>query len=290
MPVFIVAHAGVGSNNSYSDATRKAVRRTAAILKKTGNILKSVVEGVVMLENDPRLNAGTGSVMRLDGSIQMDAAVMDSRGNFGGVANIEKVKNPILVAYKVMCNSPHILIAGNGAVDFARKHGFKEYDPSTPRARLRLKKAIRKLNTKSVPSWAGRHLRHYWRTKSGCSEACDTVGIALSDGKGRFAAAVSTGGTSYVLPGRIGDSPIIGSGIYAGEYGAVVATGIGEEILRKMLAREVYEQLRNGMDAQAACEWGVRLYDKSIPIGLIAVTKSSSGVYANHQMASAIDP
>ncbi|MFA5794182.1 MAG: isoaspartyl peptidase/L-asparaginase [Candidatus Brocadiia bacterium] len=289
MLVLIVAHAGVGSKKSYSDATRKAVRRTAAVFKKTGNLIKSVIEGVVILENDPRLNAGTGSVMRLDGSIQMDAAVMDSKGNFGGVVNIERVKNPVLVAYEVMRNSPHLLLAGEGAVKFARKHGFKEHDPSTPATRRGLKLAIRKLNSKSVPAWAGRHLKHYWQTKSsGAPKSCDTVGIAISDGKGNFASAVSTGGTAYVLPGRIGDSPIIGSGLYVGEYGAVVATGVGEEIMRKMLCREVYEQLRHGVSAQAACEWGVRLYDKSIPIGLIAVTKDSCGIHANWQMAQAI--
>jgi L-asparaginase/beta-aspartyl-peptidase (threonine type) len=281
-------HAGVGSRKSYSDAARKAARRTVSALKQTGNLIKAVVAGVVILEDDPRLNAGTGSVMRLDGSIQMDAAVTDSDGNFGGVVNIEKVKNPILVAYEVMRNSPHLLMAGTGAVQFARKHGFKEYDPATPATRRGLKLALRKLNSKSVPAWAGRHLKHYWQTRSsGAPESCDTVGIALSDGKGRFAAAVSTGGTAYVLPGRIGDSPIIGSGLYVGRYGAVVATGVGEEILRKMLARETYEQLKNGLDAQAACEWGVKLYPKSVPIGLIAVTRDSCGVYANWQMASA---
>jgi isoaspartyl peptidase/L-asparaginase-like protein (Ntn-hydrolase superfamily) len=296
----MVAHAGVGSKKAYSDATRKALRRTASVFKQTGNMIKSVIAGVVILENDPRLNAGTGSVMRLDGSIQMDAAVTDSRGNFGGVVNIEKVRNPILVAYEVMRNSPHLLLAGQGAVKFARKHGFKEYDPATPATRRGLKLALRKLKSKSVPAWAGRHLKHYWQTRSSGAwvdakrhpaevgpESCDTVGIVLSDGKGRFAAAVSTGGTAYVLPGRIGDSPIIGSGLYTGKYGAVVATGVGEEILRKMLAREVYEQLKNGMPAQAACEWGVKLYPKSIPIGLIAVTRNSCGVYANWQMASA---
>ncbi len=284
----IAVHAGVGSRKSYSDAARKAARRTVSALKQTGNLIKAVVAGVVILEDDPRLNAGTGSVMRLDGSIQMDAAVTDSDGNFGGVVNIEKVKNPILVAYEVMRNSPHLLMAGTGAVQFARKHGFKEYDPATPATRRGLKLALRKLNSKSVPAWAGRHLKHYWQTRSsGAPESCDTVGIALSDGKGRFAAAVSTGGTAYVLPGRIGDSPIIGSGLYVGRYGAVVATGVGEEILRKMLARETYEQLKNGLDAQAACEWGVKLYPKSVPIGLIAVTRDSCGVYANWQMASA---
>lgn len=284
----ISVHSGVGSRKSYSDAARKAARRTASALKQTGNLIKAVVAGVVILEDDPRLNAGTGSVMRLDGSIQMDAAVTDSDGNFGGVVNIEKVKNPILVAYEVMRNSPHLLMAGTGAVQFARKHGFKEYDPATPATRRGLKLALRKLNSKSVPAWAGRHLKHYWQTRSsGAPESCDTVGIALSDGKGRFAAAVSTGGTAYVLPGRIGDSPIIGSGLYVGRYGAVVATGVGEEILRKMLARETYEQLKNGLNAQAACEWGVKLYPKSVPIGLIAVTRDSCGVYANWQMASA---
>lgn len=288
LSVRIAVHAGVGSRKSYSDAAHKAASRTALVLKQTGNMIKAVVAGVAMLEDDPRLNAGTGSVMRLDGSIQMDAAVMDSKSNFGGVVNIEKVKNPILVAYEVMRNSPHLLIAGQGAVKFARKHGFKEYDPSTSKTKAGLKRAIRKLNSKFVPAWAGRHLKHYWQTRtSGAPESCDTVGIALSDGKGRFAAAVSTGGTAYVLPGRIGDSPIIGSGLYTGEYGAVVATGVGEEILRKMLAREIYEQLRNGLDAQAACEWGVKLYPKSIPIGLIAVTRDSCGVHANWQMASA---
>jgi isoaspartyl peptidase/L-asparaginase-like protein (Ntn-hydrolase superfamily) len=146
------------------------------------------------------------------------------------------------------------------------------------------------------------HKKLSYQTKSGFkalgikSRGCDTVGVVVSDGCGNFAAATSTGGISYMIRGRIGDSPLIGCGIYAGHNGAVVATGIGEEIIRRLLSKQVYDQIENGMTPQEACEWGLTLFKnpskdlkecyKKIPVGIMAINLLDYGVAATDQMAT----
>ncbi|MEM2056074.1 MAG: isoaspartyl peptidase/L-asparaginase, partial [Thermoplasmatales archaeon] len=132
----IIIHGGVGSSPDLNDLLNKY----ASMAINYEDPLDAVVAAVKYMEDDVNFNAGTGSVMRLDGSIQMDASVM-VEGNFGGVINIEKVKNPVQVARDVMEKSPHVILSGDGAVQFARKMGYPVYDPSTEKARLRLVEA-----------------------------------------------------------------------------------------------------------------------------------------------------
>src|SRR5687767_14358316 len=129
-----IAHGGVGSGPELSDGPRAAVDAALAVLEAGGDPLDAAVAGVVVMEDDPRFNAGTGSKVRLDGkTVQMDAAVMDSGGRFGAVAVIEDVKNPVLVA-RAVAETPHRLIAGDGAQRFARALGHGPHDPTTPGA------------------------------------------------------------------------------------------------------------------------------------------------------------
>ncbi|MBI4713340.1 MAG: isoaspartyl peptidase/L-asparaginase [Planctomycetes bacterium] len=281
--MIIVAHGGVGSRKALADGPLKAAKKSGAVLKNGGSALDAAVAGVMALEDDPRFNAGTGSVLRFDGTVQMDAAVMDSENNYGAVACIQRVKNPVLVARKVM-DSPHRLICGDGATQFARVQNFPPYNPITPKAIANLKRVKSRIAAGKIPGWIKRFRKEPWRSMVGC----DTVGMVVSDGKGNFAAAGSTGGTSYMLPGRIGDTPLIGCGIYAGKKGAVVATGVGEEIIKRMLSKEVYEKINRGLSPQQACEWGLTLFERTVPIGVIAVTLNNYGIAASHQMASAI--
>ncbi|MDP6934176.1 MAG: isoaspartyl peptidase/L-asparaginase, partial [Myxococcota bacterium] len=130
-----LAHGGVGSPPERSDGCRAAVDRALDVLAETGSPLEAAVAGIQVLEDDARFNAGTGSRLRIDGhTIQMDAAVMDSTGRFGAVAVVENVRNPVLVARGV-ADTPHLLLAGDGATRFARTLGLAPYDPTTDTVR-----------------------------------------------------------------------------------------------------------------------------------------------------------
>jgi L-asparaginase/beta-aspartyl-peptidase (threonine type) len=275
MGVVIVTHVGAGSTQKYVDIAEKAGILGLDILNGGGTALDAVEEAMVLLENDDRTNAGIGSRLRLSGKIQMDASLMDSDRNCGAVAAIEDVRNPIRVARKVM-ETPHIVLAGEGALEFARSRGFEHFDPKTDRSVEILEKVKKKIKNKDVPVWASK-----WKD----FEIKDTVGAVAMDSKGRFATGNSTGGTSYMMEGRIGDTPVIGAGLYAGEEGAVTATGIGEEIVRYVLSKWVYDRMEEGQSPQDACDASMNFFEDSIPIGVLAVSLSGFGVSCNTDMA-----
>jgi beta-aspartyl-peptidase (threonine type) len=275
MNPIIVTHGGVGCPPENKDGTDKAAKVGFDIMKKGGNALDAVEAAIIILEDDERFNAGTGSFMRLNGSIEMDAILMDSEGNCGAVAAIRDVKNPISVARKVM-RTPHVLLAGEGAIEFARKMGFEFFDPSTEKAKRRFSETKDKLKRKDLPDWAGK-----WRE----FKFYDTVGAVVVDLNGKFAAGSSSGGIPIALKSRVGDSAIVGCGAFAGEHGAVTPTGVGEEIIRKVLSKSVYDKLMVEMNPQEACEWALELFDKEIPMGVIAVSDEDYGVASTKEMA-----
>ncbi|MFQ6106059.1 MAG: isoaspartyl peptidase/L-asparaginase [Thermoplasmata archaeon] len=274
MTLRIVTNCGAGSSEAANELAERAGRAGMTILEEGGSSLDAVVEAVVVLEDDPSTNAGLGSRLRLDGSVRMDASLMDSDLNCGCIAGIRDVKNPIAVARRVM-DTPHIMLAGEGATSFARKQGFNRFDPKTEKSIERLELVKKRLREGDIPEWASK-----WR-----GYHVGTVGAVALDSKGRMASGNSTGGTSLMLPGRIGDTPIIGSGIYCGPLGAVSATGIGEEIVRRVLSFRIYEKLGE-MPAKEACEWGISLFPPEIPVGVVAVSPSGSAVASNREMAS----
>ncbi len=275
MQPILLTHCGAGSDRSVQDAADRAGRAGLEILRRGGRALDAVVQAVVVLEDDPRLNAGTGSRMRTDGRIQMDAAVMDGNLDAGAVAAIERVKNPVRVAKDVLA-SPHILFVGPDAVAFARARGHAEYDPATPESRRKLEESLRQIREGRVP--------RYYR-KFNHLEIHDTVGAVARDRRGRCAAAVSTGGTSFMLPGRVGDSPILGSGLYAGPHGAVCATGVGEEIMRRVASKFVYDQMASGHSPQRAAARALALFPRDVSFGVIAVGKRGAGEACDRDMA-----
>jgi Asparaginase len=231
----ILIHGGVGSKGRTEESLNGIVENSIS-----ENALDSVMKSVIMLEDDPRFNAGTGSVIRIDGSIEMDAAVAIP-GDFGAVINIKGVRNPVLVARDVMEKTPHIAIAGEGAVKFARRMGFEDYHPETERTRENFKKMKEALL--NAEEGDDRYTIMRKLIKEGIvEEPHDTVG-AVARINGKFAAAVSTGGASPMMSGRVGDVPLIGAGIYCGENGAVVATGIGEEIAKRLLCYRIYSRI-----------------------------------------------
>jgi len=264
----IVVHGGAGAAKSAQDGCLAAAQAGMAALRDSANALNAAVAAVVVLEDDPRFNAGTGSVPRLDGvTIEMDAAVMDSGDRLGAVAGLRLVRNPVLVA-RAVCDTPHHLLCGEGAQRFARQLGQPCHDAPASQVRQRFAPGATQLDGAPQPLPGG----------------CDTVGAVVRDALGRFAVAGSTGGASPAMNGRVGDTPLIGSGFYAGPAGAVAATGVGEHIMRHLLAHTVYQWLADGMPLAAALRRGVALFPPQVDIGLIAVTRTEAGSDSNRHM------
>lgn len=184
--------------------------------------LAAAVAAVRHLEDEPLLNAGLGACTNSDGDVELDAGVMEgAQLRAGGVAGLRDVRHPIEAAVAVMQDGRHVLLAGPGASRFAREHGVEMADPAI-----------------FVNAARRRPL-----------EAVDTVGAVARDADGHLVVAVSTGGIQGKLPGRVGDSPIPGAGLYADDrYGAVCGTGEGEAFIRLALAKLVVVELQHGMD------------------------------------------
>ncbi len=268
----IILHGGASNKKEL----KSKVDDFAKIAFLERDALDAVVKAVTLMEDDPLFNAGTGSNIRIDGSIQMDAAVMIP-GNFGAVINIEFVKNPVLVARDVMLRSPHLILAGDGAINFARRMGYVHYDPATDRAREKRERVLKKLKNGEIPE--------YYHPQFLLEFLGDTVG-AVARINGKFAAAVSTGGTSLTLRGRVGDSPIPGAGIYCGEKGAVVATGIGEEIIKRMLSISIYNSIGT-RPLNEICRDEIDKFG-DIPVGVIAVSEDEECAISNLTMPYSI--
>jgi beta-aspartyl-peptidase (threonine type) len=254
----IVVHGGCGRWQA-ADTTaalagvRAAVEPARAILAAGGSALDAVCAAVVALEDDPLFNAGTGSTLNRDGDAEMDASVMVGDGlRCGGVAALRRVRNPVLVARKVMEASPHVLLAGRGALAFARAHGFRDYDPGTRESRVRFRAAA--------------------------AARGNTVGAVALDTRGTLAAATSTGGVALKLPGRVGDSPIPGAGNYATSRAAASATGQGELMMRTLATKALCDRVAAGARVQAAAQ--------AVVAALPAAPEDSAGLIAIDRRAS----
>jgi beta-aspartyl-peptidase (threonine type) len=294
-PPAAIAHGGVGTPASDSDGCRAAVDAALAALEAGADPLDAAVAGTILLEDDPRFNAGTGSMVRLDGSVQMDASAMHSDGRFGAVAVIERVRNPIRVARAVV-DTPHLLLAGDGATRLARAMGLGDHDPATAERRAatdRIKTRLRARVADLPPFWRGPAWRRLWNYEQPPDdldpgdEPGDTVGVVVRDAAGGFGAALSSGGTALMLRGRVGDVPIFGAGLFAGVHGAAAATGIGERIVERLLAHTVHGWLGAGVPAQEAAERAVASISAAgdTPIGIVIVTASELAAAADRPMA-----
>jgi len=245
---------------------------------------------VMVFENDERFNAGTGAVLCLDGAtIEMDASVMDTRGRLGAVAGVRDVRNPILLA-RAIADTPHVFLAGEGADRLARALGMEPAEAIRASQRDKHAKLMKQL-AGSVPVMPGidnRMFDRFWNYKTPLqlppNAAHDTVGAVVRGPDGHFAVAGSTGGSAPSLLGRVGDTAVIGSGFYAGPLGAIAATGVGEHIMRTMLARTVYGYIEQGMPLREALQRGIDLIDKDVDTGLIAVTKTEAASCSNTHM------
>jgi isoaspartyl peptidase/L-asparaginase-like protein (Ntn-hydrolase superfamily) len=294
----VVTHGGVGSPPEWSADCQRAANSALVAVERRESALRGAVVGTATLENIPRFNAGTGANIRLDGkTIQMDAAVMTSDGNFAAVAAIERVRNPVLVAQAVL-DTPHRLLVGEGATRFAHRIGFVDIVPTCPEAEAKYQRRLQKLLQGEVGGgFDSFDWRECWNYPTPVPEAPptehavdlpetgDTVGTVVRAADGTFAASLSTGGTSITLHGRVGDVPIYGCGCYAGPAGAVACTGFGEEIIRHAMARTVYTFLEKGLSARTAVTRACQLFGEEYSLGVIAVGRTGWAVAANRPMA-----
>jgi len=290
----IVVHGGAGAGRDLDDGCRTAAKAGLDALTSGDDALSAAVAAVVSLENDTRFNAGTGAALGLDGqTIEMDACVMDTRGALGAVSSLRAVKNPVLVARDV-AQTPHCLLGGEGAERFARKMGHPEYREVSAKARRNHHEMLERLrhSEPAMPGEDNEDFARFWNYARSPQflqgRPSDTVGAVVRDAEGHFAVAGSTGGSAPSLMGRIGDTPLVGCGFYAGEHGAVAATGIGEYIIRTTLASRVYHWIADGVALDAALKRGVALIPKDVDVGLIAVSRTEAGAWSNAAMPQAV--
>ncbi|MCC7477589.1 isoaspartyl peptidase/L-asparaginase [bacterium] len=295
----IIVHGGAGWIQdhvwpAYQAGTQAAARAGQAVLDAGGTALDSVVAAILELENNETFNAGYGSSLNADGVVENDCFLMRSEDlRSGAAACLIGVRNPILVARAVLEQTPHELLAGAGAIAFAKRIGLPLCGPdelASPRRRAQwqqLKDSGESFETsiflesKAEPPQASQSTyRPGGRGQDGGSgsgrggasdldsstlaggveptpQQGDTVGACAIDSAGRIAVGSSTGGIMMKMPGRVGDSPIIGAGSYAGPAGAVTATGHGEAAMRVLLAKFVYDRMAEGQDALSAARAGV---------------------------------
>ena len=246
------------------------------ILAKGGSALDAVEAGARVPEGDPtETSVGLGGLPDRDGFVTLDACIMDEKGRCGSVAFLQHIAHPISVARAVMEKTPHVMLAGEGALQFALENGFKK----------------QKLLTKSSEAaWKE------WRKKSEYKpiinvENHDTIGIIALDNAGNLSGACTTSGLAYKMHGRVGDSPIIGAGLYVdNEIGAAAATGMGEEVMKIVGCHLVVELMRQGNSPQRACELAVeRIYKrdpakaKAVQVGFLALNKmGDAGAFCLH--------
>ena len=241
---------------------KKAIQAAWSILKAEGDALDAVQAGAMVPEADPEdTSVGYGGFPDRDGDVTLDASIMDHKGNAGAVMYLEGIKHPIAVARMVMEKTPHVFLAGSGAKQFALENGFIEENLLTEKAKQ---------------AWENWKLNSKYEPKIN-SERHDTIGILAQDSKGNIAGACSTSGLAFKMKGRVGDSPIIGAGLYVdNEVGAATATGLGEAVVKKVGAFSIVEMMRTGMSPQMACEAAVKRLlsmpnHKDLQVGYIAI-------------------
>jgi beta-aspartyl-peptidase (threonine type) len=252
-----------------------AASRGAEILSHDGSALDAVEAAVMMMEDNPIFNAGKGSSLSVDGRIEMDAGIMDGRDlSAGAVALVRKVKNPIRLARIVMEKTDHVLLAGEDAERLAKVFALPRNNPMIEYRRKLLVKA-KKGGTDERISWVKKN-RELIAAHPEILRF-DTVGALALDADGNYAAAASTGGPTMKLPGRIGDTPQIGSGLYAdNQVGAATVTGLGEVAIRLTLSKAVCSDMERGFTARMAAKRAVKLASRRLrgEAGVIAIDKA----------------
>ena len=257
--------------------TPDEVEAAANVLANGGTALEAVEQGCRVAEaNEKGQSVGKGGLPDRDGNVTLDACIMNEKGDYGAVVAVKEIKHVISLARKVMEDTPHVLLAGEGAKQFALEVGFK---------------AENLLTEASKKAW------EKWKIKSEYKpiiniENHDTIGMLAIDKEGNISGACTTSGLAYKMAGRVGDSPIIGSGLFVdNEIGAATATGLGEEVLKTVGSFLIVELMRQGKSPQEACEEAIgRIVNKpgkkyeDFQVAYIAVNKQGeTGGYSIHE-------
>ncbi|MEO5979502.1 MAG: N(4)-(beta-N-acetylglucosaminyl)-L-asparaginase [Chryseolinea sp.] len=243
------------------------------VLSKGGRALDAVEAGAKVPEGDSKeTSVGLGGLPDRDGRVTLDACIMDENTNCGSVAFLQNIVHPISVARAVMEKTPHVMLVGDGALQFALANGFKKEKLLTPESEKAWKEWLKTAQYKPVIN----------------IENHDTIGIVAMDEKGNLSGACTTSGLAYKMHGRVGDSPIIGAGLYVdNEIGAATSTGMGEEVIRIVGSHLVVELMRQGNSPAEACRIAVdRIitrnpsHAKEIQVGFLALNKK--GEYGSY--------
>ncbi|QJW91833.1 N(4)-(beta-N-acetylglucosaminyl)-L-asparaginase [Spirosoma taeanense] len=242
----------------------KANAAAQAVLDRDGRALEAVEAGVRVPEADPSdTSVGYGGLPDRDGRVTLDACIMDEKGNAGSVTFLEHIMHPISVARAVMEKTPHVMLSGEGALSFALAQGFKKENL---------------LTKSSEAAWREWLKTAQYKPKVNI-ERHDTIGMLAIDSQGNLSGACTTSGLAYKMHGRVGDSPILGAGLFVdNEIGGACATGLGELVMRTCGSFLVVELMRQGRTPQQACEEAalriVKKQDyKDVQVGFVAVNK-----------------
>ena len=264
----------------------KANKAAWEVLSNGGRALDAVEKGVMVTEADPEdTSVGYGGLPDRDGNVTLDACIMDELGGCGSVMCIENIMHPISVARLVMEKTPHIVFVGKGAFEFALKNGFKKENLLTPSSEKIWKEWLK--TSKYDPMDTMKHMKE--KRAPGSIDNHDTIGMLAIDVNGNMSGACSSSGMAFKMKGRVGDSPIIGAGLFVdNEIGAATATGVGEEVIRICGSHTVVEAMRYGKSPIEACKLAVeRMYKlrknnlNEMQIGFIAVNKAGEiGAFA----------
>ena len=259
-------------------ALQESVQAGHQVLLAGGTSTDAIIAAINVMEDSPLFNAGNGAVFNAAGKHEMDASIMEGAGlNAGAIASVAQIKNPIDLACRVMTDSEHVMLMGDGAEEFARQQGFEMMDPAYFYTDFRWQQ-LQRIKAREL---ASRDQQDQWFS---------TVGAVALDSHGNLAAGTSTGGTSNKRWGRVGDSPIIGAGTYADNNScAVSATGHGEFFIRHVVAYNICKRVELGIPLNEACntvvndilvkaqgEGGVIAIDRQ---GNIAMPFNSEGMY-----------
>ncbi|MBT7996363.1 MAG: N(4)-(beta-N-acetylglucosaminyl)-L-asparaginase [Bacteroidetes bacterium] len=251
------------------------------VLNNKGYALDAVEAGVKISEADPEVSSvGYGGMPDRDGNVTLDACIMDELGNCGSVGFLKEIMHPISVARKVMTDTPHVMLTGIGAQEFALNKGFKKENLLTYEAKLRWQEWMRSQNYHPEPTPD--------------KENHDTIGMLALDEEGKLCGACTTSGLAWKLHGRVGDSPIIGAGLFVdGDVGGAVATGKGEAVIKIAGTHLVVELMRQGKSPEKACQMAVeRIMEKQkdyhdFQVGFIALNKY--GEYGTYSLTKGFE-
>jgi len=247
------------------------------VLKAGGRSIDAVEQGVMVPEGDPEVRSvGYGGYPDRDGNVTLDASIMDYNMDTGAVSFLQGIKHPIAIARLVMDKTPHVMLTGEGALQFAKENGFKQENLLTEKSRKDWEEWKKKSDYKPVIN----------------IENHDTIGMLAIDKDSRVAGACTTSGAAWKMHGRVGDSPIVGAGLFVdGEVGGATATGLGEAVIRTAGSAIVVELMRNGLSPYEACKEAThRIYKQHknrpefdyLQVGFIAI--NNKGEYGGYSL------